>query len=104
MQYLSFEQPLTKEDTVMKIRKANSRISENDREFAKRLLGEQTGKFRKPYFNTQDVVDLTGWSERTIQELRDNQEIPYIKHGRKILYPRDEVFAFLNSHLVKSKQ
>ena len=85
----------------MKLRKNKSAAGLSIDEYAKRLFSDQTRQFQKPFYTTKDLMDLTGWSERTIQALRDNCEIPFIKHGRKILYPRDEVFAFLNDHLVE---
>ena len=39
------------------------------------------------YLTKAEVLELTGWSNKTIQKLRDHKQIPFTKHGRKILYP-----------------
>nr|HAD51274.1 hypothetical protein [Algoriphagus sp.] len=55
------------------------------------LVKEATAK---PWLTKEELIDLTGWSSRTIQHMRDSNQIPYSKHGRKILYPRkvDQLF------------
>lgn len=50
---------------------------------------------RKPYMTGQELADMTGWSRRTIQNLRDTRQIPFVQHGRKILYPTDGIDQFL---------
>lgn len=56
---------------------------------------------KKPYITKEELMDLTGWSSRTIQHLRDTNQIPYSKHGRKILYPRKGILEFLEAHHIK---
>ena len=56
---------------------------------------------RKPYLTKEELMDLTGWSSRTIQHLRDSRQIPYSKHGRKILYPTEGILEFLEVHHIK---
>jgi len=55
----------------------------------------------KPYLTKEELIDLTGWSSRSIQNLRDTNQIPYSKHGRKILYPRDGIMNFLEAHHIQ---
>jgi len=55
----------------------------------------------KPYLTKEELIDLTGWSSRSIQNLRDTNQIPYSKHGRKILYPRDGIMKFLEAHHIR---
>ena len=43
----------------------------------------------------------TGESEKTIQNLRDHKQIPYTKHGRKILYPAKGIYDFLKLNTVE---
>ena len=58
----------------------------------------------KPYLTKEELIDLTGWSSRSIQNLRDTNQIPYSKHGRKILYPRKGILEFLEAHHIKPPQ
>ena len=62
------------------------------------LVKEATAK---PYLTKEELMDLTGWSSRSIQNLRDTNQIPYSKHGRKILYPRDGIMKFLEDHHIQ---
>jgi len=59
---------------------------------------------KKPYLTKEEVMELTGWSSRTIQHLRDSNQIPYVKHGRKIIYPTDPLYEFLEAHHIKPPQ
>ena len=59
---------------------------------------------RKPYLTQEDMVELSGWSRRTLQYLRDTEQIDFIQHGRKILYPRDAVDAFLKQCRIKARK
>ena len=52
------------------------------------------------YLTNNDLEELTGWGSRKIAYLRKERKIPFIKHGRKILYPTDEIEAFLREGLV----
>lgn len=73
-------------------------------EIFEKVIGKQSeSKFNKPFLTTDDLIELTGWSRRTIQELRTNKEIPYIKHDRKVLYSRDKVYQFLKAHTINQK-
>ena len=49
----------------------------------------------KPLMTKDELMELTGWSSRTIQHMRDSNQIPYMKHGRKILYPRKDFMEFM---------
>ena len=53
------------------------------------------------YLTKTEVIELTGWSEKTIQNLRDHKQIPYTKHGRKILYPAKGIYDFLKLNTVE---
>lgn len=55
----------------------------------------------KPWLTKDELIELTGWSSRTIQHMRDSNQIPYSKHGRKILYPRKGILEFLEDHHIK---
>ncbi|MCC5908007.1 MAG: helix-turn-helix domain-containing protein [Balneolaceae bacterium] len=62
------------------------------------LVKEATAK---PWLTKEELMDLTGWSSRTIQHMRDTKKIPYSKHGRKILYPRKGIMEFLEAHHIQ---
>jgi hypothetical protein len=51
----------------------------------------------KPWMSKAELLELTGWSSRTLQNMRDRNQIPYSQHSRKILYPRAEIMRFLKS-------
>lgn len=51
-----------------------------------------------PYMTKEEILDMTGWSSRTLQNLRDTNQIEYVKHGRKIVYPRQPFYDFLEDH------
>ena len=59
---------------------------------------------QKPYLTGKEVEEMTGWSRRTLQSLRDNREIPFVQDGRKILYPTQEVRAFFEARSVRTRR
>ncbi len=56
---------------------------------------------KKEWLTKQELMELTGWSGRTIQNMRDTRQIPYSQHGRKILYPRKGILEFLERNYIK---
>jgi hypothetical protein len=58
---------------------------------------------RKEWLTREEVKDLTGWSDRTLQHLRDTRQIPFAQHGRKILYPTEGFFDFLEAHRIEPR-
>lgn len=62
------------------------------------LIHEATAK---PWLTKEELMDLTSWSSRTIQNLRDTRQIPFSQHGHKILYPRKGIMEFLESNHLK---
>jgi len=55
----------------------------------------------KPYLTKAELMELTGWSSRTLQHLRSTFQIHFIQHGRKILYPTEEIYEFLEKHHIE---
>ena len=53
------------------------------------------------YLTKAEVIELRGWSDKTIQNLRDHKQIPFTKHGRKILYPTKGIYDFLKLNTVE---
>lgn len=78
----------------------DKRVREILKEEIPKLLKE-VGK--KEWLTKEELMKLTGWSGRTIQHMRDSEQIPYSQHGRKILYPRKGILAFLEAHYIRPK-
>lgn len=76
-------------------------VSKAVREQVPEVIREATAK---EWLTKQDLKELTGWSDRTIQNLRDTDQIPYSKHGHKILYPRQGIMEFLEVHHIKPRK
>ncbi len=55
---------------------------------------------RKPWLTTDELMELTGWSRRTCQYLRDKRRIPFSQEGRKILYPTRGIEEYLASNKI----
>jgi len=73
------------------------------REVNKDLVPEIVRKATEsPYMTKEEVMSMTGWSSRTLQNLRDTNQIEYVKHGRKIVYPRQPFYDFLEAHKFES--
>ncbi len=58
---------------------------------------------RKEWLSTNDVMELTGWSKRSIQHLRDNKRIKFFQEGHRILYRHDDIEAYLESISVEPR-
>lgn len=52
---------------------------------------------RKEWLNTSEVMQITGWSKRTIQYLRDQNRIKFHQEGHRILYRYDDLDEYLES-------
>lgn len=55
----------------------------------------------KEFLTKEEVKEMTGWSDRTLQNLRDTRQIPFNKHGKKILYPYDGMMQFFQKNHIK---
>ncbi|MEP2446585.1 MAG: helix-turn-helix domain-containing protein [Balneola sp.] len=58
---------------------------------------------RKEWLNTKEVTKLTGWSKRTMQNLRDRNRIPFYQEGHRILYKHSDVLDYLESIHVEAR-
>jgi hypothetical protein len=76
-------------------------VSKAIREQVPEIIREATAK---PWLTKEELRELTGWSSRTLQNLRDTNQIPYSQHGHKILYPRDGIMKFLEDHKIPFKK
>lgn len=76
-------------------------VSKAVKEFCKQELPSILRKAsRKEWINTDELMELTGWSRRTIQYLRDKKRIPFSQEGRRILYPMDGIEAYLKENQI----
>ena len=82
----------TKQDLQEAIREA---VAQAVREQVPDIVREATAK---PWMTKDELMELTGWSSRTLQHLRDTNQIPFSQHGHKILYPRKGIMQFLEDH------
>jgi len=83
----------------------NDAIKQAVREAVSELVPSLVRKATAKEFLTKDeLMELTGWSSRTIQNLRDTRQIPFSQHGRKILYPYDGIVQFLKENHIKPIQ
>lgn len=58
------------------------------------LIREAT---RKEWLSSADVMEITGWSKRTLQNLRDQRRIKFYQDGYKILYKFSDLEYYLES-------
>ena len=58
---------------------------------------------RKEYLTVDELSELTGWSRRTIQYLRDSRQLPFYQDGRRILFRTDEIEKYLESKKVTAR-
>ncbi|GIV58383.1 MAG: hypothetical protein KatS3mg042_1296 [Rhodothermaceae bacterium] len=56
------------------------------------------------YMTGAEVMALTGWSERKLAYLRQRRELPYVKRGRTVLYPREGIRAYLEEGRVRARR
>lgn len=57
----------------------------------------------RPYMTKKELMLLTGWSSRQVEYRKANRSIPFIRRGRTILFPSDEIYAFLEEGRVDTK-
>ena len=54
------------------------------------------------YLTSEEVGSLFSLSKRSLQNYRDNRQIPYTSIGGKILYPQSAIYKLLESHYVRA--
>ena len=58
----------------------------------------------KQYLTKKELMELTGWSARQVEYKKSKREIPFIRQGRLVLFPTDELDAFfLKGYVPKEK-
>ncbi|MGB3544945.1 helix-turn-helix domain-containing protein [Rubrivirga sp.] len=69
------------------------------------VLPEQVRRaLAKPYYTVPEVMDLTGWSRRKVDYLRERREVDFIKRGRTVLFPAEALHAYLDAGLVSARK
>ena len=54
------------------------------------------------YLTSEEVCSLFSLSKRSLQNYRDNRQIPYTCICGKILYPQSAIYKLLESHYVRA--
>ncbi len=54
------------------------------------------------YLTSEEICSLFSLSKRSLQNYRDNRQIPYTSIGGKILYPQSAIYKLLESHYVRA--
>lgn len=54
----------------------------------------------KDYLSKEEVLSLLDCSSSKLQYLRTSKQIPYVKNGRSIVYPREGIEKFMEEHRV----
>lgn len=57
----------------------------------------------KPLMTKTEVMQLTGWSSRKIEYLKAERKVTFIRQGRTVLFPREELMAFLDEGRVPAR-
>ena len=52
------------------------------------------------YLTSEEICSIFSISKRSLQNYRDNRQIPYTSIGGKILYPQSALCKLLESHYV----
>jgi len=57
----------------------------------------------KKYLTKKELMGLTGWSARTVEYKKSERKIPFIRRGRTILFPTQEVYEWLEEGRVEAQ-
>ena len=57
----------------------------------------------KPYLTKSELMDLTGWSSRQVEYKKSSREIPFIRRGRLVLFPTQEIYSYLEEGRVQKR-
>lgn len=72
------------------------------KEAVKEQVPKMKDHFQKDWLTTEEVMEMMSVSRRTVQNYRDEGKIPFFQEGRKILYPRKGIEAFLSDNMIKA--
>ena len=74
-----------------------------ERSMAKYIPGAIRQATKKQFLTVDELSELTGWSRRTIQYLRDSRQIPFYQDGRRVLFKTQEIEEYLESRKVRAR-
>lgn len=60
--------------------------------------------FQETYLTSEEVRELFGLSLRSLQNYRDNRQIPYTTIGGKFLYPQSKIYKLLEDHYISAER
>lgn len=60
--------------------------------------------FQEAYLTSEEVRELFDLSPRSLQNYRDNRQIPYTSIGGKILYPATKIYNLLEEHYIRAER
>lgn len=58
----------------------------------------------KPYLTKNELMELTGWSARQVEYKKTSREIPFIRRGRLILFPTQDIYEYLEKGRVPARK
>jgi hypothetical protein len=66
------------------------------------IVGQRIGKGNEEWIDAEEAKKLLGVRSKTkMQQLRDQAQIKFSQHGRKIKYSRKSIVEFLNENVPK---
>ena len=69
------------------------------------VLPEQVRRaLAPPYYTKKALMDLTGYSARKVEYMKERREIDHCKVGRLTVFPREAVHAYLDAGLVPARK
>jgi excisionase family DNA binding protein len=74
-----------------------------ERSVTKHIPGAIRAATKKAYLTVDELSQLTGWSRRTIQYLRDSRQLPFYQDGRRVLFSTDEIEQYLQSRKIPAR-
>jgi excisionase family DNA binding protein len=69
----------------------------------KHIPGAIRAAIKKPYLSVYELMQLSGWSRRTIQHLRDSRQLPFYQDGRRIIFKTDDIEKYLESRKIPAR-
>lgn len=57
-----------------------------------------------PYLTKKELVELTGWSPRKVDYLRERGRLPYHRVGRSVLFRTEDVERLLDDARVEARR
>lgn len=90
---------------VVSISELNKIIEESVEEVLQKSLPKIIKRANLPtYLDTENLCKLANFSPSKCQYLRDKNKIPFLQQGRTVLYPTEEILAYLEQHRIEPNQ